>query len=155
VFNCADHIIHKHRFCYMILSVPSSLIQVFWIFSEDPRSVRKGSIADRLGRVDCKNELETVCEACLFDRRLVRLGFYADLVLFDPKAVIDNATYSGVPAYPSGHRACLCKWAARRIIRSTHRVGPRPAPRARPTSFRGSRADCAGSTSLASVSLSL
>jgi N-acyl-D-aspartate/D-glutamate deacylase len=38
----------------------------------------------------------------IFDRGLVRAGFYADLVLFDPDTVIDKADYSGKAAYPDG-----------------------------------------------------
>lgn len=38
----------------------------------------------------------------IFDRGLIRAGFYADLVLFDPDTVIDKADYSGKAAYPEG-----------------------------------------------------
>ena len=38
----------------------------------------------------------------IFDRGLIRAGFYADLVLFDPDTVIDKAGYSGKAAYPDG-----------------------------------------------------
>lgn len=38
----------------------------------------------------------------IFDRGLIRAGFYADLVLFDPDTVIDKADYSGKAAYPDG-----------------------------------------------------
>jgi len=38
----------------------------------------------------------------IFDRGLIRPGFFADLVLFNPDTVIDKAKYDGKGAYPEG-----------------------------------------------------
>jgi len=38
----------------------------------------------------------------LWDRGLLRLGFYADLVLFDPDRVVDRATFTDPHRYPDG-----------------------------------------------------
>jgi len=38
----------------------------------------------------------------LFDRGLLKEGFWADIVLFDPDKIIDTATYANPHQYPEG-----------------------------------------------------
>jgi len=58
---------------------------------------------------DAVRKLSTVAHAKLGiqDRGLIRPGFYADLVLFDPLTVADTADYSGVARYPEGIKYVL------------------------------------------------
>ena len=73
-----------------------------------------GSYPKILGEYVRENKLITLEEAVMklstrphsklgiLDRGLIREGFYADLVLFNPKTVHTTADYSGVAVYPVG-----------------------------------------------------
>jgi N-acyl-D-amino-acid deacylase len=57
-------------------------------------------------------------------RGFVREGAYADLVLFDPSAVLDRATYADPRSFPDGIRHVFVNGAA--VVREGRHTGGRP-----------------------------
>ncbi len=57
-------------------------------------------------------------------RGLIRPGYFADLVVFDPSAIIDTATYEDPKRYPAGISDVLVNGAA--VVRDGRHTGARP-----------------------------
>jgi N-acyl-D-amino-acid deacylase len=83
-----------------------------WMTLED--AVRKSSsaVADRLG---------------LRDRGLLREGMYADVIVFDPETVIDNATYTDPHHLSTGIRDVFVNGTA--VLRDNEHTGAFPGKR--------------------------
>jgi N-acyl-D-aspartate/D-glutamate deacylase len=60
----------------------------------------------------------------LSDRGLVREGFFADLVIFDPAKIIDTATYEDPKRYPEGLSHVIVNGAV--VVRDGRHTGSRP-----------------------------
>lgn len=60
----------------------------------------------------------------LADRGVIRAGAFADLVLFDPAAIIDEGTYASPRRYPRGIRAVLVNGV--RVVDEGVHTGARP-----------------------------
>jgi len=60
----------------------------------------------------------------LADRGRIRVGHYADLVLFNPETIIDTATYERPYAYPRGIDAVWVNGTA--VLRNGETTGARP-----------------------------
>jgi N-acyl-D-aspartate/D-glutamate deacylase len=60
----------------------------------------------------------------LYDRGVIRAGAYADLVLFDPTAIIDMGTYSDPRRYPEGIKYVFVNGTA--VVSNGHHSGARP-----------------------------
>ncbi|MEM4481774.1 MAG: D-aminoacylase [Desulfurococcaceae archaeon] len=83
-------------------------------FGGKPHPRAYGTFPRVLGRYVRERRLITIEEAIrkmtsmpatklgISDRGLIRQGFFADLVIFDPNKVIDNATFGDPHRYPSG-----------------------------------------------------
>ena len=60
----------------------------------------------------------------LKDRGLLREGYWADVVVFDPDTVADTATYDNPKQYPRGIDYVLVNGKV--VIESGHHTGARP-----------------------------
>ena len=60
----------------------------------------------------------------ILERGRIRIGSYADLVLFDPKTIVDTATYERPFAYPHGIDAVWVN--GRAVVRDGESTGARP-----------------------------
>ncbi len=58
------------------------------------------------------------------DRGLLQKGYKADIVVFDPKTVIDTATYQSPHQYPIGIPYVLVN--GKLVVRGTAHTGARP-----------------------------
>lgn len=91
-----------------------------WMTLED--AVRKASsaVADRLG---------------IRDRGLLRDGMYADVIVFDPDTVIDNATYTDPHNLSTGIRDVFVNGAA--VLRDNAHTGELPGKRVHGPGYKG------------------
>jgi N-acyl-D-amino-acid deacylase len=91
-----------------------------WMTLED--AVRKSSsaVADRLG---------------LRDRGLLREGMYADVIVFDPETVIDNATYTDPHHLSTGVRDVFVNGTA--VLRDNKHTGELPGKRVHGPGYKG------------------
>ena len=60
----------------------------------------------------------------VWDRGLLRPGNWADVTVFDPKTILDNATYESPKQYPSGVEYVLVNGAV--VIEKEKHTGARP-----------------------------
>jgi N-acyl-D-amino-acid deacylase len=60
----------------------------------------------------------------VWDRGLLRPGFWADVTVFDPKTILDNATYESPKQYPAGVEYVLVNGAI--VIEKGKHTGARP-----------------------------
>jgi N-acyl-D-amino-acid deacylase len=82
----------------------------------------------------------------LMDRGLLRPGYAADLVLFDPETVKDNATYEQPAAYPAGVAYVIVNGAT--VIDKGQHTGARPGRALLGPRDGCARDGCAARTSL-------
>ena len=115
--NCIYHVMAEED-VDRIMQHPQTMIAsdgrttVFGQGHPHPRAY--GTFPRVLGRYVREKEILTLPEAIhkmtglpaarlgLTDRGLIRKGFWADLVVFDPKTIIDKATFQKPHAYPEG-----------------------------------------------------
>ena len=71
----------------------------------------------------------------LNDRGLLREGYWADVVVFDPKRIIDRATFSSPKQYPDGINYVLVNGHV--VIDSGNHTGERPGVVLRGPGYRG------------------
>ena len=60
----------------------------------------------------------------LADRGIIRIGAFADLVVFDPARIADTATYEDPKRFPAGIRAVFVNGTA--VARDGQHTGARP-----------------------------
>jgi len=60
----------------------------------------------------------------LLDRGIIRVGFWADLVVFDPDHVIDRATFDNPHAYPIGINDVMVNGVT--VVRNGEHTGAKP-----------------------------
>jgi len=91
-----------------------------WMTLEDAIRKASSAVADRLG---------------LRDRGLLRDGMYADVVIFDPDTVIDNATYTDPHHLSTGIRDVFVNGTA--VVLDTVHTGELPGKRVHGPGYKG------------------
>ena len=124
-----------------VLSSPlSSVISDAWATCPaaggKPHPRAYGTFPRVLGRYVREEKLLTLEEAIrkmtslpagkvrLHDRGLIREGFWADIVIFDPKTVIDRATYENPHQYPEGIKYVIVNGKV--VVKDGELTGERP-----------------------------
>jgi dihydroorotase/N-acyl-D-amino-acid deacylase len=90
-----------------------------WLELEDAVRKSSGAVADRLG---------------LRDRGQLREGFYADVVIFDPETVKDNATWYDPHQLASGIRDVFVNGTG--VVRDGVHTGAKPGKRVNGPGYR-------------------